>query len=57
MATAYECRFRLEQIDRLHMVKGKPFIPALRNRASELILVASYAGHAGHALMARSASA
>jgi len=32
--------------DRLHMVMDKPFIFALRNRASGLILVAGCAGHA-----------
>jgi hypothetical protein len=36
----------LEQKGRLHMVMDKPFIFALRNRASGLILVAGYAGHA-----------
>lgn len=36
----------LEQDDRLHMVMDKPFIFALRNRASQPILVSGYARHA-----------
>lgn len=45
-ATAAMATRSLEQDDSLHMVVDKPFIFALRDRASGLILVAGYVGHA-----------
>jgi len=45
-ATAAMAMRSLEQNQSLHMVVDKPFIFALRDRASGLILVAGYVGHA-----------
>lgn len=45
-ATAVVVGRALEVDDALHMVVDKPFVFALRDRQSELILVAGYVGHA-----------
>jgi serpin B len=45
-ATAITATRALEQDDSLHMVVDKPFVFALRDRESGMILVAGYVGHA-----------